>query len=308
MQGWVKLQRSILQQAVRAKPPEYLKIYTYLVVSVDRISGEFYTNYQTISETCGVKKTVVDHFFRWAKETGVLATQKRVGGMLVILYLNSGFFSFDDGSDGEKTVKNSATAIATATATQKTAEKEAQELEKSNTKNPPTAIAIATATATTKNKNIPTTVGIDKALALSVSREDITSFLGNLQPWQILKLWWKEYWDSEINECLAIIKAVNGNTIEGTQKSNRQFAGHLLSLLRKEENVITGNYTRQEVLATLLQVISQSADTFWLPKIASPEQIYRNLNKLKAFAKAYVAKIRAEQIKEAEKKTWFTSF
>ena len=277
MQGWVKLQRSILQQAVWAKPPEYLKIYTYLVVSVDRISGEFYTNYQTISETCGVKKTVVDHFFRWAKETWLLATQKRVGGMLVILYLNSGFFSFDDESDGEKTVKN-------------------------------TAIAIATATATTKNKNIPTTVGIDKAKALSVSREDITSFLSNLQPWQILKLWWKEYWDSEINECLAIIKAANGNTIEGTQKSNRQFAGHLLSLLRKEENVITGSYTRQEVLATLLKVISQSADTFWLPKIASPEQIYRNLNKLKAFAKAYVAKIRAAQIKEAEKKTWFTSF
>lgn len=277
MQGWVKLQRSILQQAVWVKPPEYLKIYTYLVVSVDRISGEFYTNYQSIAETCGVKKTVVDHFFRWAKGAWLLATQKRIGGMLVILYLNSGFFSFDDESDGEKTVKNS-------------------------------AIAIATATATTKNKNIPTTVGIDKAKALSVSREDITSFLNNIHPWQILKLWWKEYWDSSINECLAIIKAANGNTIEGTQKSNRQFAGHLLSLLRKEENVITGIYTRQEVLATLLQVISQSADTFWLPKIASPEQIYRNLNKLKAFAKAYVAKIRAEQIKEAEKKTWFTSF
>ena len=308
MQGWVKLQRSILQQEIWAKPPEYYKIYSYLVVSVDRISGEFYTNYQTISETCGIKKTIVDHFFRWAKETWLLATQKRVGGMLVILYLNSGFFSFDDESDGEKTVKNPAIAIATTTATQKTAEKEAQELKKSNTKNPPTAIAIATATATTKNKNIPTTVGIDKAKALSVSREDITSFLKNIEPWQILKLWWKEYWDSSINECLAIIKAANGNTIEGTQKSNRQFAGHLLSLLRKEGNVITGNYTRQEVLATLLQVISQSADTFWLPKIASPEQIYRNLNKLKAFAKAYVAKIRAEQIKEAEKKTWFTSF
>ena len=101
--------------------------------------------------------------------------------MLVILYLNLGFFSFDDGSDGKKTVKNPATAIATATATQKTAEKEAQELKKSNTANPSTATAIATATATTKNKNIPTTVGIDKAKALSVSREDITSFLSNLQ-------------------------------------------------------------------------------------------------------------------------------
>lgn len=102
--------------------------------------------------------------------------------MLVILYLNSGFFSFDDESDGEKIVKNPAIAIATATATQKIAEKEAQELEKSNTKNPPTAIATAIAIATTKNKNIPTTVGIDKAKALSVSREDITSFLSNLQP------------------------------------------------------------------------------------------------------------------------------
>ena len=98
--------------------------------------------------------------------------------MLVILYLNSGFFSFDDESDGEISVKNPVIAIATATATQKTAAKEAQELEKSNTKNPPTA----TATATTKNKNIPTTVGIDKAKALSVSREDITSFLNNIQP------------------------------------------------------------------------------------------------------------------------------
>ena len=48
--------------------------------------------------------------------------------MLVILYLNSGFFSFDDESDGEKTVKNPAIAIATATATTKIAEKEAQEL------------------------------------------------------------------------------------------------------------------------------------------------------------------------------------
>lgn len=102
--------------------------------------------------------------------------------MLVILYLNSGFFSFDDESDGEKSVKNPAIAIATATATQKTSVKEAQELEKSDTKNPPTATAIATATATTKNKNIPTTVGIDKAKALSVSREEITSFLNNIQP------------------------------------------------------------------------------------------------------------------------------
>ena len=101
--------------------------------------------------------------------------------MLVILYLNSGFFSFDDESDGVKAVKNPATVIATATAIQKTSVKEAQELEKSDTKNPPTATAIATATATTKNKNIPTTVGIDKAKALSVSREEITSFLNNIQ-------------------------------------------------------------------------------------------------------------------------------
>lgn len=99
---------------------------------------------------------------------------------MVILYLNSGFFSFGEESDGEKNAENPATAIATATAIRKTAENKAQELEKSDTINPPTATAIATATATTKNKNIPTSVGIDKAKALSVSREDITSFLDNI--------------------------------------------------------------------------------------------------------------------------------
>ena len=59
MQGWVKLQRSILQQAVWAEPPEYYKIYNYLVVSVDRISGEFYTTYQMIADACLVKNLVL---------------------------------------------------------------------------------------------------------------------------------------------------------------------------------------------------------------------------------------------------------
>lgn len=67
MQGWVKLQRSILQQEIRAKPPEYYKIYTYLVVNVDRVSGEFYTTYQQIAEDCWLKKTTVDNFLRRAR-------------------------------------------------------------------------------------------------------------------------------------------------------------------------------------------------------------------------------------------------
>ena len=43
-------------------------------------------------------------------------------------------------------------------------------------------------------------------------------------------------------------------------------------------------------------------DTYWLPKLSSPEELYNNLNKLKGFAKAYLAKTKAEKQKEAEKK------
>jgi hypothetical protein len=53
-------------------------------------------------------------------------------------------------------------------------------------------------------------------------------------------------------------------------------------------------------------MVVQSADIYWLPKISSPAEIYNNLNKLKAFVKAYVVKTKAKIEKETV--TSFKSF
>ena len=283
MQGWVKLQRSILQQAVRAKPPEYYKIYSYLVVSVDRISGEFYTTYQTIADTCMVKKSSVDNFLRRAKEAWLLKTEQKTRWVVITLQQNLGFFNFEVEENPENNVTDTTTQITEQITTQNT-------------------ICI--------NKNSSTSVEVDRAKALSISTTSSTSFLNNIGAWQKSKKLWSikkiEYGDSEVNLCLSLIKSANSWTLEGTQKDNRIFAAHLVAKLKQEDGVVSWERTREQTLALLLKMVVQSADIYWLPKISSPAEIYNNLNKLKAFVKAYVVKTKAKIEKETV--TSFKSF
>ena len=283
MQGWVKLQRSILQQEIWAKPPEYYKIYSYLVVSVDRISGEFYTTYQTIADTCMVKKSSVDNFLRRAKEAWLLKTEQKTRWVVITLQQNLGFFNFEVEENPENNVTDTTTQITEQITTQNT-------------------ISI--------NKNSSTSVEVDRAKALSSSTTDITSFLNNIGAWQKSKKLWsikkKEYGEPEVNLCLSLIKSANSWTLEGTQKDNRIFAAHLVAKLKQEDGVVSWERTREQTLALLLKMVVQSADIYWLPKISSPAEIYNNLNKLKAFVKAYVVKTKAKIEKETV--TSFKSF
>ena len=285
MQGWVKLQRSILQQEIRAKPPEYYKIYTYLVVNVDRVSGEFYTTYQQIAEDCWLKKTTVDNFLRRARGVWLLTTDQKIRGVVITLRQNLGFFDFDTEEKQASTEKT--------TTTQNTSQ-------------------ITTQNTFSINKNTSTSVEVDRAKALSSSKDNSSLFLNNIGAWLSEKKWWslkeKKYGDSEVNSCLAIIKEINDWTLEGSQKNNRRYATFLISKLKQEKGVISWKRTREQTLELLLKVVVQSMDTYWLPKLSSPEELYNNLNKLKAFAKAYIAKVKAEKQKEAEKKAWFKSF
>ena len=310
MQGWVKLQRSILQQAVRAKPPEYYKIYSYLVVSVDRISGEFYTTYQTIADTCMVKKSSVDNFLRRAKEAWLLKTEQKTRWVVITLQQNLGFFNFEVEENPENNVTDTTTQITEQITAQNSEENPAQELEKSNDAQPPITEQITTQNTICINKNSSTSVEVDRAKALSISTTSSTSFLKIIQTWQTPKKWWsikkKEYGKTEVNLCLELIKSANGWTLEGTQKNNRIFAAHLVAKLKQEDGVISWERTREQTLALLLKMVVQSADIYWLPKISSPAEIYNNLNKLKAFVKAYVVKTKAKIEKETV--TSFKSF
>lgn len=312
MQGWVKLQRSILQQEIRAKPPEYYKIYTYLVVNVDRVSGEFYTTYQQIAEDCWLKKTTVDNFLRRARGIWLLTTDQKIRGVVITLSQNLGFFDFNTEEKQASTENNTTTQNALQITTRITTQNLVQELIKTEDNQPPITTQNTSQNTFSINKNTSTSVEVDRAKALSSSKDNSTSFLNNIGAWLSEKKWWslkeKKYGDSEVNSCLAIIKEINDWTLEGSQQKNRRYAKLLISKLKQEKGVISWKRTREETLELLLKVVVQSVDTYRLPKLSSPQELYNNLNKLKAFAKAYIAKVKAEKQKEAEKKAWFKSF
>lgn len=312
MQGWVKLQRSILQQEIRAKPPEYYKIYCYLVVNVDRISGEFYTTYQQIAEDCWLKKTTVDNFLRRAKRAWLLTTDQKIRWVVITLRQNLGFFDFDTEEKQALMENDTTTQNTSQITTHEAPQNPAQELTKTEDKQPPITSQITTQNTFSINKNTSTSVEVDRAKALSSSKDNSSLFLNNIEAWHLEEKWWslkkKEYGNSEVNKCLVIIKEINDWTLEGSQQKNRRYAKLLISKLKQEKGVVSWKRTREETLELLLKVVVQSVDTFRLPKLSSPQELYNNLNKLKAFAKAYLAKAKAEKQKEAEKKAWFKSF
>lgn len=87
-----------------------------------------------------------------------------------------------------------------------------------------------------------------------------------------------EYGNSEINECLEIIKSFNDWVIDGTQKGNRIYSKNLIWKLKKYPSIASWEFTRQATLKAILEIISQNK--FYASKITSPESIYRNLSVL----------------------------
>lgn len=87
----------------------------------------------------------------------------------------------------------------------------------------------------------------------------------------------KEYGDSNINECIEIIKGFNGWIINGAEKKQRIYAKNLIAKLQKTELVTTGGYTWQDILKVLAIVKN---NPYHSAKLGSPELIYYNLASL----------------------------
>jgi len=84
-----------------------------------------------------------------------------------------------------------------------------------------------------------------------------------------------EYGNLEVNECLEIIKRYNNWIVDWTVKIQRNFSSHLIRKLKDIEWVKNWNYTRQQTLQIILEIISQNKFYAW--KITSPKSIYDNL-------------------------------
>lgn len=86
------------------------------------------------------------------------------------------------------------------------------------------------------------------------------------------------YWNEEINECLEIIKSFNGWLIDWTQKWNRIYWKNLIWKLKESPPVKNWEYSRQNTLKAILQVISKNK--YHRTKITNPKTIYENLTLL----------------------------
>lgn len=87
-----------------------------------------------------------------------------------------------------------------------------------------------------------------------------------------------EYWNPEINRLIELVKVYNWGLIDWTQKASRQYWKLLLDKLKKIPSVEKWDYQRNEVLETILRIISENK--YHSSKIVSVESIYRNLTLL----------------------------
>ena len=87
--GCILLSRQIMESAIWKKPPEYLKIFLYILLKVNHKDGLFPrgSNFFNFSEERpnGTTKNQIYDFLRWAKseKIGILTTQKTTRGIVV---------------------------------------------------------------------------------------------------------------------------------------------------------------------------------------------------------------------------------
>lgn len=86
---YIKLHRQIQESEIWSKPPEWLKIWLYILMEVNFKEnwlpiGSKYMTYDEIKLNCkGVTISQIDHAVRWLKVSGMLATQKATRWMVV---------------------------------------------------------------------------------------------------------------------------------------------------------------------------------------------------------------------------------
>ena len=86
------------------------------------------------------------------------------------------------------------------------------------------------------------------------------------------------YGDEEINECLEIIKSYNNWIINWSSQKWRQYSKHLITKLKKIDNVKDWKIKWQDVLRMILEIWKENE--YYSVKTTSPELIYYNLSTL----------------------------
>ena len=86
---FIKVHRKILKSEIWKKPPEWLKIWIYLLITVNWKDNWSIWNwkftYKQIQENCNVTRNQTDSFIRWAKTAWNISTEKTKLGLVVYI-------------------------------------------------------------------------------------------------------------------------------------------------------------------------------------------------------------------------------
>lgn len=86
---------------------------------------------------------------------------------------------------------------------------------------------------------------------------------------------------------MEIIKSHNEGTINGAKGENRQYAKHLIRKLQELPKVVSGEYSRENTLDTLLGLVAKSPHH--RHKIGGAKSIFHNIASLIQVAKGEVS-------------------
>lgn len=99
----------------------------------------------------------------------------------------------------------------------------------------------------------------------------------------------EEHGNKDVNLCMKLIQKYNGGISNGSDNNQRRYARNLIRKLQKLEIVENGDFKWNEVLETVLKIIS--GDEYYSPKIASAQLIYNNLATLMQRCKVWISKM-----------------
>lgn len=90
MQWYIKLHRETIFSEIWSKPPEWYKIWNWILISSRYEDGNnnvpkwcVLTNYEYISQQTFIKKRVIENCMRWLKESGMVVVHKRTRLVLI---------------------------------------------------------------------------------------------------------------------------------------------------------------------------------------------------------------------------------
>lgn len=108
MEWFIKLHRKTLLSEIWEKPPEWFKVWSWLLMNVryNTISNNIQkwcilTKYDYISQQCSVKTRTVENCFRWLKESEMVVVRKR-SRFVLIEVINWDSFQDDSGTKTEQ--------------------------------------------------------------------------------------------------------------------------------------------------------------------------------------------------------------